>query len=143
MQLTKGATRLFHHLKFLTSREGAFKFQRTLAGIWNVTTRTIRRWLTELKSAGLLAAIHRRGRTSALYELDPEAEAKMSTRMSTRKPKNVHSKAFYPLRVSSECSEAPLARKSPGTAPTRRYEGMSPWELRAIAAKMWLAERAV
>ncbi len=24
MQLTKGATRLFHHLKFLTSREGAF-----------------------------------------------------------------------------------------------------------------------
>jgi DNA-binding transcriptional ArsR family regulator len=112
--LSCGAKRLFHHLKFLCSlRDGAIKFQRTLAAMWKVTTRTVRRWLTELKGAGLLAAIVRRGRTSARYELDPE----MSTRMSTQEPQNVHSKRPSSLISSpdSGVSASPL-RKPPEKA---------------------------
>jgi hypothetical protein len=110
MKLSRGARRLFEHLKNLSLLEkGAIKFQRTLAAKWNVTTRTIRRWLTELKLAGILARIIRRGRTSARYELDDE----MSTRMSTQEPKNVHSKPFYPLTDKFEKVRVLPERKPP------------------------------
>lgn len=100
MNLSCGAVRLLSHLRFLSSLEkGAIKFQRTLALRFRVCSRTIRRWLTELKEGGFLASIIRRGRTSARYE------------MSTQAAENVHSKAAPPIfterREEKEQREAP------------------------------------
>ncbi len=115
MELSRGARRLFYHLKNLSLLEkGAIKFQRTMASKWGVTTRTIRRWLTELKLAGLLARIIRRGRTSAKYELDEE----MSTRMSAQEAQNVHSKPLHPLIEYFEESTGRVFLRKP---PQRQY----------------------
>lgn len=125
MILSSGARRLFKHLQFLSGLEkGAIKFQRTLAALFRVCSRTIRRWLTELREAGLLAAIIRRGRTSARYELDEE----MSTRMSTQEAENVHSKRSAPLvsennnRVNAETAERKSAQMETGLATRRNHE---------------------
>ena len=120
MQLSRGAQRLLNHLQSLCLLpKGAIKFQRTLAARWHVTTRTIRRWLAELKALDLVKVI-RRGRTSAKIE--------MSARMSAQEAENVRSKG--PVSILTESFDklrAPLERKPP------RMEGLSPRMQRFLA----------
>jgi hypothetical protein len=107
MSLSSGARRLLNHLQFLDGLEhGAIKFQRSLASRFRVCTRTIRRWLTELRRAGFIDKILRRGRTSA--------KVVMSTRMSTQELENVHSSNTAPIftEITSE-KEQRARRKGP------------------------------
>lgn len=104
MELSRGAQRLLNHLENLCLLpKGAIKFQRTLAAKWNVTTRTIRRWLAELKGLALVNVI-RRGRTSAKIE--------MSARMSAQEAKNVRSNGVVSILTENlEKQRAPPQRK--------------------------------
>lgn len=112
MKPSRGALALLFHLKYLSVlKYGAIKFQRSLAARFQVCTRTIRRWLTELRKCGFLVTIERRGRTSARYIID----LGMSTRMSTQEAENVHSKPPHPLselNVDNKASET-AERKGP------------------------------
>lgn len=93
MQLSRGAQRLLNHLQNLCLLpKGAIKFQKTLAEKWHVTTRTIRRWLAELKWLDLVKVI-RRGRTSAKIE--------MSARMSAQEAENVRSNGVVSILTES------------------------------------------
>ena len=107
VNLSSGARRLLNHLQFLDRLErGCIIFQRSLAGRFRVCTRTIRRWLTELRLAGFIDEIRRRGRTSA--------KVVMSTRMSTQEAENVHSNEPPPIFTEiTEEKEQSALRKGP------------------------------
>ncbi len=108
MQLSRGAKLLFEHLQYLALLpKGAIKFQSSLAKYFTVTTRTIRRWLTELVAQGL--RIIRRGRTSARYEV---ASVRVDI-LSTQETQNVHSRTPYLLTESFKKREQFLPRKQP------------------------------
>ncbi len=108
MNLSHGAQRLLNHLQNLCLLPGgAFKLQRTLAAKWSVTTRTIRRWLAELKRLDLVTVI-RRGRTSAKIE--------MSARMSARTAENVRSNGVLSITESIEELRELPKRKPPTNA---------------------------
>lgn len=123
MQLTYNEKRLLDHLRHLDCLEkGAIKFQRTLAVRFKVCARTIRRWLTKLRECGFLTAIHRRGRTSARYE--------MSTRVSTQEGQNVHSGEAPPIitELNTEKAQREIPKKG-----TQMETGLSFRELRNLS----------
>lgn len=66
-RISCGARELFKLiLSYARGPKGAIPFQMTLAGKLRATIRTVQRWLSELKSAGMVL-VKKRQRTSAIY----------------------------------------------------------------------------
>jgi len=128
MNLSRGARRLLDLLKSFARRSGrAFPFQKTLAEKLEVKIRTIKRWVRELREAGLIA-VRRRQHSSAEYEIQKGQNVPSDVPSGVENVPSGHPVSLL-TEVKSfsggECARVP--RKPPGLAPGEAYWTNNGW----------------
>lgn len=137
-ELCAGAKRLLGIIQSLHSIRGeVFPFQRTLARRLGVCVRTVKRWVRQLVDAGLLA-VHRRGRTSALYSLHF-----VPSNVPSKPPASSYTERL-PQRIVFDTNAPAIRRLPPPSAPTpageRTWRQKISHALKMVDREQWIAK---
>lgn len=140
MKLSSGAQRLLRTLKSFARVSGrAFPFQRTLAGMFTKTIRTVQRWLAELVRAGLVT-VQKRQHSSAEYSLKNVVSDVVS---EPQKCRVCPSRPLVSEKIECRGGEAPLLRKPPvpdtNRESLRLYASGFSWRDAVLEARKLLA----